>query len=111
MAKRAVIQSADLLFVGAVFTRSTHPELIVHQRTAAHDTSWELCVTIGTNLTPAEVKRQFKRYDAKLSNWSFSHNVMVAMSEDQNIHGEMNSILTQMITFVSPRIYGGWSRH
>ena len=60
MAKWAVIQSADLVFVGAVFTRSTHPELILHQRAAAHNTSWELCITIRTNLTPVEVKTQFE---------------------------------------------------
>ena len=83
MAKWAVIQSADLLFVGAVFTRSTHPELIVHQRTAAHNTSWKLCATIGTNLTPAEMKGQFKRYDA-ISYWSFPRDVMAAMFADQN---------------------------
>ena len=106
MAKWAVIQSADLLFVGAVFTRSTHPELIVHQRTAAHNTSWKLCVTIGTNLTPAEMKGQFKRYDA-ISYWSFPRDVMAATFADQNnltIHGELNSILTQMIIFVSLKI-------
>ena len=60
MAKWAVIQNADLLFVGTVFTRSTHPELILHQRAATHNASWELCVTIRTNLTPAEVKTQFE---------------------------------------------------
>ena len=52
MTKWAVIECVDLLFVSAVFARSTHPELIFQQWTAAHNASRELYIAVWTNLTP-----------------------------------------------------------
>lgn len=52
MAKWAMIKCIDLLFVGAVFACATHPELIIHQWTTAHNACWELGVTVGTSLAP-----------------------------------------------------------
>ena len=46
------VESSNLLFVGAVFTRATHPELIVHQWAAGHNACRELGVAVWTNVTP-----------------------------------------------------------
>ena len=52
MTQWAMVQSADFLLVGSVFTCATHPELIVHQRTTTHNACWEFGITIWTNLGP-----------------------------------------------------------
>ena len=52
MTQWAMVQSADFLLVGSVFTCATHPELIVHQRTTTHNACWEFGITIWTNLAP-----------------------------------------------------------
>lgn len=56
MTKWAVVECVDLLFVGSVFTCATHPELIIHQWTTAHNACWELGVTVWTNLAPVKFR-------------------------------------------------------
>lgn len=52
MAKWAVVDFGDLLFVGSVLARAAHPELIVHQWTTGHNACRELGVTVWASLTP-----------------------------------------------------------
>ena len=56
MTKWAVIECIDFLFVGSVFTRATHPELIIHQWTTAHNAGRELGVTVWTDLAPVKFR-------------------------------------------------------
>ena len=60
MAKWAVVDFGDLLFVGSVLARAAHPELIVHQWTTGHNACRELGVTVWASLTPRKVQRKIK---------------------------------------------------
>ena len=44
--QRTGLSVGDLRFKGPVFTGATHPELVLHQRTAGHDTGRELSITV-----------------------------------------------------------------
>ena len=66
-----MVQSADFLLVGSVFTCATHPELIVHQRTTTHNACWEFGITIRTNLAPMKDENEKITPGKKISDQPF----------------------------------------